>query len=379
MKNTGLLIAFLLGCFSLNSQVTITSATFPKAGDNLKYATLTSPGFDLDLKTTAGPHEWDFSVLNRGIKYEEVYLNPALGNDAATFPEANLLMKRDGEETYISANDTKLQALGLGGVNPLFGAPIAIRYTDRPSLRQAPLSFVNSIKSQSKFRIALPASIFPDSLLAIIPANFKPDSIRIDFNAASSGLLDAYGTLKMQGQTFNVLREKSEVESSTDIFIKVPILGWVNLQSLGGLIDLPEFISRLIGKRETIVYRFHSNDKKEILVTATYNLDNVLTQVEFADLGQVSGTDNTLVKSINFYPNPANDILHIQTGALPEGSYLITLSDINGKAVYAEPCFIHKGLVKTIDVSSFTSGTYFLTFQSPEIQKAITSKIMIAR
>ena len=379
MKNTGLLIAFLLGCFIANSQPVITNSTFPKAGDKLKYATIVSPDFELDLKSPAGPRAWDFSMLNRGVKYEESYVVLNAGSNPDVFPDADLVLVSGREETYIKSSGTKLEALGLGGINPIFNAPLAIRYTTNPYLRQAPLEFVGSTRSESKFRIALNANVFPDSLLASIPANFKPDSIRVEFSSQDKSIMDAYGTLSMQDETFDVLREKVEVETTTSVFMKVPVLGWLNLETVSGLISLPPFITQFLGKRESIVYRFHSNDKKEILVSATYSTDNELRQVDFADLGKVTATENVQIQSMNCYPNPVNHILNIPVDAIPAGMYLVTLTDYSGKVVYAAFDMIQNGETKRMDVSRYATGAYFLTLRSQDNQVVATSKVLIAK
>ncbi len=381
MKNVGLLIILLFGFFTVNSQITITNATFPKVGDKLKYATLSGQGVTIDMLSNAGPRAWDFSVLNRGIKFEESYHLAKDGKDAAVFPDADMYYINGREERYIKSSNTKLEELGIGGVNPLFNVPLAIRYTSRPAIRQAPLSFVSSTKSVSSWNIALSGSVFPDSLLASFPAGFKPDSVKIQFSSETNGLMDAYGTLKMQGHTFEVLREKARVESSTDVFIKVGFLGWINISAAAQFgISLPEFIQRFLGKRVSTEYRYYSNDKKEILVNAVYDDKDAFQSVTFADLGQVSATENIINKTfVDIYPNPASDFLTIQTGEWEDGMYLFTLTDINGKPVYAEPAMLRAGENKKVDISKLSMGTYFLTIRDQFNQKAATSKVIISR
>ncbi len=381
MKNTCLLIITLLGYFTVNSQITITNATFPKVGDKLKYATLSGQDVSLDMLTNAGPRAWDFSALNRGIKFEESYLEAKSGSDASTFLDADMYILNGLEETYIKSNDTKLVALGLGGINPIFNVPLAIRYTNLPTLRQAPLSFVNTTKSESSWNIALPGNVFPDTLLASFPAGFRPDSVKVQFTSESNGLMDAYGTLTMQNQTFEVLREKANVLTSTDVFIKVGFLGWININIASQFgITLPPFIEQFLGSRETSEYRYYSNDKKEILVRAIYDNNEQLREVTFADLGQVSATENAIAKlNIDIYPNPASDQLTIYTGDMEDGIYLITLGDINGKVVYAEPAKLGSNNNKSLDISKFNTGVYFLSIRDQFNQKAITTKVIISR
>lgn len=382
MKNKVLIVIFLLGYGVINGQITITNATFPKSGDKLKYAQLNNPGNILDLKSNAGPHVWDFTVLNRGSKFEEEYDDPSEGKDASAFSQADMLLERDNQEVYFKSSTDKIEELGFGGINPIFNAPLVGKYSVRPTYRQAPLSFIGLTQSEGKFAIALSSAVFPDSLLSIFPQGFKPDSVKVEFSSSSKGLMDAYGTLKMQDQSFDVLREKAEASSVTSIFIKIGFLGWVNLEQIASQfnIQLPPFIGQFLGVKKTTIYKFHTNGKKEILVSAVYNEANELTEVTFADLGKVSATQNTVVNhAMSVYPNPASDVIHIGSGTLTEGMYLVTLTNMDGRTVYAEPCRLGGNISKKVDVSNFDSGLYILTLRDKFNQFTVTNKIVIGK
>lgn len=353
--------------FSAKSQTVITNSTFPQNGDQLNYASLSIIDFDLDMKSTAGPHEWDFNVLNKGYLFTENYVDVSQGSASAMFPDANLLLKSQGEERYLDANNNNIRVLGFGGINPLFQIPLTLRYTEAPLVRVAPLEFVNTTSTSSVFNIAISTEIFPDSIKALFPAGFEPDSVKIQFENISNGILDAYGTLEMQGQSFDVLREKVTENTDTKVFIKLPIIGWVDLGAFAGGtgFELPESFQQFIGVHTSTIYRFHTDTRKEILVSATYNEENALTNVVFADLGNVvAGTQEVVSSQMELYPNPAQNILNISIPNWESGSYLLTVSDIKGGVIKSEIKELSQNGHNSIDVSHLNPGNYILTLRN---------------
>jgi hypothetical protein len=367
MKHFLLFVFALVINSGLIAQVTITNTTFPKKGDVLKYAENINPTYTLDLKSNAGPHQWEFNMLTSGRKIQESYLDPKTGKDAATFADADIMLKEEDQEEYYKTSATKIEALGFGGINPIFNAPVVVKYVKRPALRQAPLSFISNVNTEGEFRIAIPASVFPDSILAIFPAGFKPDSIRVEFVSTTSSLMDAYGKLQMQGQNLDVLREKASETSQTKISVKIGFLGWQNLETLIGLfptISLPPFIKQFLGVNKTTTYNFYNKDKKEILVSATYDSINVLETVVFADYGNViNAVKDSKGPTFTLYPNPVSDMITINTENWQDGMYLITIADLSGKISYAEPTQLSAQNPKQINISDLNSGVYILTIR----------------
>jgi len=361
MKNIIIVSIYLFCLFSLSAQTIITNATFPKVGDTLKTVVNSNFSGNLEIGTTGGPKNWDFSTFTSGVKQQEIYLNPVSGNDASAFPDANLMILSNGQEIYIKSSATKLEGLGFGGANQFFDAPIVVKYNKIPVLKTAPLEFINSNSTLGEFRIDLSASIIPETLLTNFP--LKPDSIRIQFSNSVKGLTDAYGSLKLQGQTFDVLREKVENISQTQLFVK--ILGiWIDpIPLLGG--NIPGGFGDFLGQDTTITYNFLSNAKKEILVSIDYNTSNELQSVTFADLGGViTSTKQSPDEPFTIYPNPASDILKFKSSDLKEGKYFITISDINGKVVYFEKAMLSQGENKQINTSFLPDGHYVLSLRN---------------
>lgn len=381
MRHFVFYVIALLVSVNIHAQITITNTTFPKMGDVLKYAENESPSYSLDLKTNAGPHQWEFNMLTSGRKIQESYLDPKTGKDAAMFSDADIMLKEEDQEEYYKTSATKIEALGFGGINPIFNAPAVVRYVKRPALRQAPLTFISNVNTDGEFRIAIPASVFPDSILAIFPAGFKPDSVRVEFVSTTTSLMDAYGKLQMQGQNLDVLREKASETSQTKISVKIGFLGWQNLETLIGLfptISLPPLIKQFLGVNKSTTYNFYNSAKKEILVSATYDSLNVLETVVFADYGNViNDVKESVGPSFTLYPNPVSNMVSINTSNWEDGMYLITIADLTGKIVYAEPTLLTGQSPKQMDISDLNSGVYILTVRDQFNKKSGSTRMVV--
>jgi hypothetical protein len=341
------------------TQITVTNTTFPILGDTLKTVVNNNFKGTLNMGNVAGPQVWDFSMLNSGTKQNEIFLNPSKGKDASAFPDATMLLIAGTQEQYLKSSPTKIEVLGYGGQNPIFGVPLVVKFTKRPVYRAAPLNFITSTTSTSEFKVDLSTNIIPDTLLAGLP--LKPDSLRILFTNTSKGLFDGFGSLKMQNKTYDVLREKSESISETKLLVKVFGI-WLDPSTLFGG-NLPGGIGGFLGKDTTITYNFYSNQKKEILVSADYNTRNLLQSVTFADLGGITSATSevNIAPQMSVYPNPADQVIHIAGIAGKDSKYLISIADLTGRIVHFETALLYSGELKDIQIGHFTPGVYVVS------------------
>jgi hypothetical protein len=77
-------------------------------------------------------------------------------------------------------------------------------------------------------------------------------------------------------------------------------------------------------------------------------------------------------KSINIYPNPANNILNIDY-SVSSNSALFEIYNISGQLVQSGN--LSKGKTRKIDVSDYNSGIYFIRIHSDE--EVISRKIVV--
>jgi len=376
MKHVQIFLFLVSACF-LQAQVTISSATFPKVGDTLRTVFADPLPSALSVGNVGGPQTWDFSGLTMGQRNNQVFVPASTGKDAAAFPESNLLLKNGGQELYLKSSATKIEALGFAGENPFFDAPLLVKYSKRPVFRVAPLTFISTTNSTAEFRIDIGTSIIPDTLLANLP--IKPDSIRIQFNNTDKGLMDAFGTLKLQGKSFSVLREKVESITETKLFIKLFGL-WIDpLPLLGG--NIPGGFGAFLGQDTTYVYNFYTDSKKEVLVSAQFSTANELNSLEFADVGGVvsSSADLLIAGKLDIYPNPAADFITVQSAGMPDDWYLVTIAAMDGRPVKAALQQMVQGRIADIDLQQIPHGQYVLTIRDKSNKRTVSGKLNIFR
>lgn len=356
-------------------QITVTNATFPAKGDVLKMAITNEAS--IDVGTTNGPQTWDFSSLSSGVLIDEEYIDISEGSDPIAFPGADMVLRVEGSERYIKSSANKLEIIGVGGENDFIPVEVSVNYSKFPVLRRAPINFIDSNSGESEFNVAFSSEILPPELLAVLP--IRPDSIRIQFISSSRGTVDAYGTLKMQGQEFQVLREKSEVISETKAGLKVFGI-WLDAE--GFISVLPEAFSGFLGKDTTFTYNFYSDTRKEVLVSAEYDINNDLQSVNFVNLGNVmSGTENDLFTDIlpEIFPNPASDKLTVHIPDMTDGNYILTITDLSGRYVHFQALSAINGLRTDIQTTSFLPGQYIIQIRGKHNNSVFSAPFMIQR
>lgn len=375
MKFLNTFFLFILSVTLVSSQITVTNTTFPAIGDTLKTRITSNPSSPVNVGSTNGPQTWNFNFLNSGgFISNEIYVSPSLGTQSAAFPDANLMiLSEDEQEQYLKVSPTKLEALGFGGENGFLPTNLAIKYAEKPVLRVAPLNFITTNNSSGKFNVDIGTDLLPDSLLAGLPI----DSIRIQFSGTTSGLVDAYGSLLIQNKTFEVLREKSTVTTQTDLFVKIPFLGWQNAANFG--VEIPGGFGEFFGVDTSIVYNFYTNTIKEILVSVEHNAANEFQSVSFADVGGIisSSNDISLNHSMNLYPNPATQFINIETKDWKEGLYFLTITDMSGRVVFFENTKLAVNDKKQISTNGLSTGQYIFTARDKFNQGVRSIKFVI--
>jgi hypothetical protein len=72
----------LLGATTSRSQITITAADLPNAGDTLRYSTAFAPSFNINTGLTGANQSWNFSNLQPYTQAVDTYKNAAQVNPA---------------------------------------------------------------------------------------------------------------------------------------------------------------------------------------------------------------------------------------------------------------------------------------------------------
>jgi len=91
--------------------------------------------------------------------------------------------------------------------------------------------------------------------------------------------------------------------------------------------------------------------------------------------GYTTGIDDGSAMELKVYPNPTSDQISLLWNEIPKSSYDITLTNANGVPIYTESHFASQ-TEKSIDISAYPPGMYFLTIRRWEDNHYSSFKIM---
>jgi hypothetical protein len=376
MRNLCTIIILFSAVYVSLGQITVTNSTFPVIGDTLRTAAVNIlNNTTINVGNAGESQNWDFSAFNTGFRINQTCANPEQDPDASAFPTANLLIYSPGQKQFIRVSDTKVETLGFGGENPILGGEIVVKYNKIPAIRTAPIAYLSTINNTGEFNIDFGTDIIPDTLLASFP--IQPDSIRVQFSSVAIGSIDAWGSVTMQGKTFDALREKTEIITDTKLFAKVAFLGWLDISGLLGD-NVPGGFGGFLGRDTTTTFNFYTDIKKEILLSADFDTEGQVQNITIADVGGLLSSTKNEIASLPFtvYPNPTTESINIHLGQEQTETLLLTITDITGSVVFVDNIPTKSESVKQCNVSNLSNGQYFLTIRNRSNTKVSSVKFV---
>jgi len=375
-----LLAVFSVLCFGASSQITITSATFPVAGDTLYIAFDNAPLGSINPATPPGGNQlWDFTALQFSQTNEIVYRPASAGMNTSSFPGADLVVIGQSGETYFNVTANKFEALGYAGDDPAgFNLDVIATFNPAVAERTSPLQFFDITQQSTNLSLAFSTEILPDSLFQGAP--FLPDSIRVRLNTQRLDVVDGWGTCQIPGGSYPVLRQKRTEYNTTnlDVYISSPFpLGWVDISQFGG-----GGFSDFLGTDTIITYRFYSGTEKEEIAVAT--MSNDLAEVEsvrFKNMGFTDAPDLNAPGSANIqaHPNPAIEFVNFNCSNLPSDDYTLKIFNIVGKVVWKGNYALNGSRVIRLELDNFAKGTYLYSLSDSRGNIIGTKRLVILK
>jgi hypothetical protein len=372
-----LIILLPMGCIG---QITVTASNyFPNAGDSLRTVTATTQTTAPIVMTPASATQqiWDYTALR-----STPFINVQKFWDAATdtsiqraFPGVDLFTKQGGRQPqtvcynktltnfeWMGYKGVTIQALNLN-LNPTFTPFIPVR--------RAPLSY-NTGNNNMRYSFILPfaANLLPDSLFNGLL--LRPDSVRINFVSTRTDKVDAWGTLKIPGGTFDVLRERRITMDETRIEMKINLLRvWVDVTSL-----LFNTAQGSPSRDTTISYHFWSNGAKEAIATVMVKglTDSArLIDYKYFPTSPVHPVTSDELK-IKLYPNPASAVFYLDLE--PAGRFVLTVSDVTGKIWLKQNIESAGAQTISIPVNHLPNGMYWGVLQDATGQRVLAKPVL---
>ena len=367
--------ALLIIPMTLQGQVTIDDSTFPVPGDTLR--TVTSFNFDgFDKEMTGEDLFWGLTNVSGGFLTETIYIEPTEGVASDLFPDADLLDNSTLQEIYYQTLDDRIVEIGRAGLDPVLNLiDLTFENEGENLLRRAPMSFGDSFMNESSFRIQVPGSEIPDTLLDLLP--IVPDSMRLIVEELDEDVVDAWGTVEIPGGTYEVIRVKRTTTTNVQLAAKVPVLNWLVVDpanplfaGLGPLLDL-------LGETVEMSYAFVANDNKEIIASFAENEEGELVSMTYkGDVTTSVGKINLKEEDILTYPNPTFGDVTFKLVNLPHDNYKVVVYNILGKQLWSSDIDFFEGKL-VADLSHLRKGTYFYSVINGQGQKVATRRLMI--
>jgi len=382
MRKPITLLALLFAAATSFGQIVLTDAYFPAAGDTLTYGVASGdPG--IDLLSAGADRQWDFSNQVAADTQMQVVL-PYDGNEA--FPEAEVIVAIDNNNAgYYSVSDNVYELVGIQGSLPevlpgfVFDAPVSPGRAER----RAPLAYLDRFESNTANVIAIDSDSLPaeakEALREFGDVLNAFDSIRISSISERTDLVDAYGTLTINGQRYPVLREKRTETTRGKVEVKLGILGFQDVTAviLAQAPELQDFLGTQEGRES---YYFWTDTEKEAVAIVTTDGDGNADGLRFAlgDRLNSTGAPQLTQARVKVYPNPARGNTTFEVSGLDRGAYTLRIINVLGRQV-SEVRFTPVGTTAKlpIDVSRLPRGTYLYSLTNERGLILTTRRLLV--
>ena len=382
MLKTATLFLWLLST-AVTAQITLTTDYFPAAGDTLVYAV--APGdFTIDLLTPGAERQWNFGS-QVAVDTQFQIVRPYDGNP--DFPDADLVVPIDRQNIgYYALTDTTYELIGIQGllddVFPgfTFDAPID---PARPQ-RRAPLQYEAVYAATTVNTVAVDQDSLPQEAIRQFGSLLSSvDSVRLVSTSVRDDVVDAYGTLTINGETFDVLRERRTETVTTVAEVKAPLLGpdYVDITTAAVLQepDLGDFLGE---QGPTTTYYYWTNTQKAAVAIVTVDENGTPTRMTFTPGDATNSLSPTLLPQaqVRVYPNPARNWTTFEVSGLDLGTYTLRVINMLGREVIRQELRPSGEVAKTtVDVSQLPRGPYIYSLTNERGRLLTTRRLLINR
>ena len=355
------LFTIALAFISVNTlaQITVTDSDIISVGDIVYQAVDSLPSNSITIGNSGANQTWDFSSL-QDMEVDIIEVISPVGTPYENIhPDANMCVEIDNELLYLDKSPTGLEMVGYVDI-PLNMLMIPLPLVYGLSQQSGPNTVMDSVFSN----MFLPDSLAP--FISLNPSYDQVDSLKVTAVITSEFNVDAWGNVTIPLGTFDALRLKVEETTTTDFYAYCSS----SLGLGGGWYSVP---AQLFPSETEISnrYQWWSNDPSVKFMLAELEMDSLSNNVEFVTFLTTPPTSTSNLESVkvNVYPNPTSKDLMITTNLI-NCSY--NLTDVKGSKLLSNE--FNNSTV--IDLSSYSSGTYFLKVYTEE-GDVITKKVVV--
>ena len=376
-----LLISLSLLCgLSLAAQETLTQSYFPAPGDTLRINVADSASAaGLDLQLAGGMDlDWDFSQIQLDFERSLPVRTPSTDS----FPTATVEIENSFLlQEFYRVQEGQFQLVGAAARQALFPEIEVLNAFEPVQVeRYSNVQVGDRFSSASSALVEIDFDSLPPEVLALLPDDLSlVDSIRIEARFDRTDEFDAYGTVRLLDNFYPALRQKRTERITTNLFAKLPFLGWQNVNALA-IASLPE-AGAILGKQPPVTtYSWWNDESKEPIAEATLDAQGQLTMMEYKRALEATSTEDRFTTGAEdqVYPNPAEDYVSYTVSSLPGGRYYLDVINVLGQPVYRRDFRVLGNQSSLhLDVTAFRSGQYFLRLTNERGRILATRRLMV--
>ncbi|MCP9234952.1 T9SS type A sorting domain-containing protein [Lewinella sp. JB7] len=378
LKTITCLILLFVGV-QTTAQITLTNAYFPAVGDTLRYGVADST-FTVDLLSPGPARQWDFGTQAAASTRTQVVSAAA----DTTFTEADVAVDLgDSTVGFYRLTETSYDLIGIRSTIDLFpGYQFAAPFSPARAERRAPLRYGDLFSSLTNNVLVIAREEIPEEALELVgDVISNVDSIRITSESNRDDEVDAYGTLTLNGQTYEVLRERRTETVNTTIEVKSGFLPYLNVTSLVRA-QVPE-TTEFFGQQPPVTtYYYWTNGEKEPVAAVTVDEEGTPSEMTFTRGDATNSVGGPLLAQaqVRVYPNPARGHTTFEVSGLDPGTYTLSVINVLGRKV-STTRFSPVGTSAEVwvDVSMLPRGPYLYSLTNERGRILTTRRLLVGR
>lgn len=355
------LILVLCSSVCLIGQISISKASFPKAGDTILYKTNNFP--DKRILTAIGKDVvWDYSDLRSPFLS---VINFEKNNEVISGVGGGTAMFEDGELNYIVNNNMKIVA----AASDLIEGKVKT-YKEYQSLVPENLKYRDEIFNSSESEEIFNQKEIPSSLKKKLHRILLP--LRITTKTITRGEVAAAGTLILPWGAESVLMAKIDITQNLECTYKDGDQ-WIALDE-----EQKEFLD-LEYKTEKTEFHFYSQEGKLPLMVIDWakggGAERIKYQVKEVGHNDIKRTSN--VQEIVAFPNPTFGETKFEFLNYPAGSYTVEVYAVYGAKLWSKDYELRANDIISENFSFLRKGTYLYSIKDKSGTKLQTKRLVI--
>ncbi|CAH1001529.1 hypothetical protein LEM8419_02432 [Neolewinella maritima] len=384
MFRTFTLLLCLCWTLAASAQITLTTAYFPAAGDTLVYGEAAAAD-GVDLLSPGADRQWDFGQQVAVDTQLQIILPY---DDNPEFPDADVIVAIDSaNQGYYALTDTTYELIGIQGrlADVLPGFEYNTPLEPGRAQRRAPLNYADSYASTTVNVIAVDADSLPaealDALGEFGPLLSNIDSIRLTSTSVRTDEVDAYGTLTINGQSYEVLRERRTETTSGMVEVKAGFLGFLDVTT--NVLSEDPTLDNILGTQDPVTtYYYWTNTEKEAVAIVTVDDTDTPQSLRFIQ-GDVTNSvrgPRLAQAQVSVYPNPARNLTTFEVDGLEPGTYTLRVVNMLGREVITQQLVPAGAQARTeVDVSRLPRGPYIYSLTNERGRILTTRRLLVNR